>query len=86
MVCGADVSMLRVFSATVIPFIAFEFILVVSSDGMASIHHGCVSWGSNVVLLVGGKRMEAAGMPRSDAERRELVRRSTWGAGQRGLA
>ena len=30
--------------------------------------------------------MEAAGAPRSDAERRELVRRSTRGAGQRGLA
>lgn len=29
--------------------------------------------------------MEAAGAPRSDAERRELVRRSTRGAGQRGL-
>ena len=30
--------------------------------------------------------MEAAGAPRLDAERRELVRRSTRGAGQRGLA
>ncbi len=30
--------------------------------------------------------MEAAGVPRLDAERRELVRRSTRGAGQRGLA
>ena len=30
--------------------------------------------------------MEVAGAPRSDAERRELVRRSTRGAGQRGLA
>ena len=40
------------FQLLVIPFIAFEFILVVSSDGMASIHHGCVSWGSNVILLV----------------------------------
>jgi hypothetical protein len=30
--------------------------------------------------------MEAAGAPRSDAERRKLVRRSTRGAGQRGLA
>jgi hypothetical protein len=29
--------------------------------------------------------MEAAGAPRLDAERRELVRRSTRGAGQRGL-
>ena len=28
--------------------------------------------------------MEAAGAPRLDAERRELVRRSTRGAGQRG--
>ncbi len=30
--------------------------------------------------------MEAAGAARLDAERRELVRRSTRGAGQRGLA
>ncbi len=30
--------------------------------------------------------MEAAGVPRLDAERRELVRRSTRGAGQCGLA
>lgn len=30
--------------------------------------------------------MEAAGAPRLDAERRELVRRSTRGAGQRGQA
>ncbi|CAM6097178.1 unnamed protein product [Calypogeia fissa] len=29
--------------------------------------------------------MEAAGAPRLDAERRKLVRRSTRGAGQRGL-
>src|SRR6202022_2968676 len=34
--------------------------------------------------LLGGKRMEAAGAPRLDAERLMLVRRSTRGAGQRG--
>ena len=35
-----------------IPFIALEFILLVSSEGMASIHLGWVSWGSIIIMLV----------------------------------
>src|SRR4029079_2334936 len=35
--------------------------------------------------LLGGKRMEAAGVPRLDVERLRLVCRSTRGTGQRGL-
>jgi hypothetical protein len=40
------------FQLLVIPFIAFEFILFVSSDGMASIHLGWVSWGSIIIMFV----------------------------------
>jgi hypothetical protein len=40
------------FQLLVIPFIALEFILLVPSDGMASIHLGWVSWGSIIIMLV----------------------------------